>query len=164
MDSFTSLMTTPPSESVETTGVDAESLSLAQMVALGKSTADIADSLGHTVNWVRQHKKDDKVQAVVNMLQMECIEQAKSTIINGTTKATEAILQIIESGPPKERLKASQDLLDRIGLRAPEKKEVNQTVTYQVPREERLSQIRARAERLGLKIGGGTEGDVIDAE
>lgn len=164
MDSFTSLITTPPSESVEPTSIDSERLSLAEMVAIGKSTADIADSLGHTVNWVRQHKKDTDVQAVVQTLQMECVEQAKSVIINGTTKATEAILQIIESGPPKERLKASQDLLDRIGLRAPEKREVSQTVTYHVPREERLSQIMARAERLGLKIGGGTEGDVIDVE
>ena len=163
MDTFESLaMTVPVEETKELCTLDSDRLKLAEMISLGKPTAYIVAALDKTPNWVRQHRKDPDVSAFVQVLQSEAVEQAKSVLVSGTAKAADTIIEIMTDGPPSIRLSAAQDLLNRIGMRAPDKKEISQTVTYQVPREERLSAIRARMERLGLKMDGGEgEGEII---
>lgn len=160
MDTFESLaMSVPTEESKELCTLDNDRLKLAEMISLGKSTAYIAAALEKTPNWVRQHRRDQDVSTFVQTLQMEAVDEAKSVLVSGTAKAANTIVEIMMEGPPSIRLSAAQDLLNRIGMRAPDKKEISQTVTYQVPREERLSAIRSRMERLGLKMDGG-EGEV----
>jgi len=159
MDTFESMLDRVPEENVSDRMAMNETLfSLCQMLALGKPTSYIAESLDKSEAWVRQHKKDSDVVSQVNALHGESVEAARAVIVNGTTKAAETIVELATSGPASIRLAASKDLLDRIGLRAPDKKEIETTVKVNsVPREDRMAAILERAARLGLKFEEGAK-------
>lgn len=161
---FNSLIINEPEDLVEGLELPMSEikLTLAQMLALGKPTSYIAEQLNKSPAWVRQHKRDLDVLNLVTLIHREAVEAAKSTIISGTTKAAETIVYLVETAPAPVRLAAAKDILDRIGLKAPDKKQIETTVTIQeIPKAERLAAIIARATRLGLMVD---REDVIDVE
>jgi DNA-binding CsgD family transcriptional regulator len=126
-------------------------LQLAQMISMGKTTDYMAEQLNKSVHWVRTHKKDKRIIGLVNTLHYEAVEVARAKIVSSTGKAAETIVDLIDKGPAPVRLAAAKDVLDRIGLKAPDKKQIETTVTVNnIPKEERLAAIKERALRLGL--------------
>lgn len=167
--SFDLILETPPRESLEGTLTNQEKLpldevmiNLAQMLSVGKTTSEIALALDRSVNWVRTHKRDEDVISLVNLLHKEAVESARSVIIGNTEKAASTIVTMMDLGPPSVRLAAAKDLLDRLGMKAPDKKQIETTVNVNNnTREERIAQIRAKAYRLGLAVG---EGGIVDVD
>lgn len=143
--------------------LDDEKLMLAEMLALGKSTEYISANLSRSAAWVRKWKKDPGVVALVNELHTEAVEGAKATIISGTQKAAATLVELVEQGPSTVRLAAAKDILDRIGMKAPDRKQIEQTVnvTTSMSREDRLARILERANRLGLEVPAHLRGSVI---
>lgn len=154
MDTFESMIDKVPEEDLpEKLPMDETLFNMCQMLSVGKTTTYIAGSLGKSEAWVRQHKKDPVIIAQVNSLHNESVEAARAVLVSGTTRAAETIVELVENGPATIRLAAAKDMLDRIGMRAPDRKQIETTVRVNnVPREERMAAIMERAARLGLKF------------
>jgi hypothetical protein len=138
---------------------DSKKLKLAEMLANGYTTKQISDELGMSEAWVREHKKDTDVVSLVTGLQFESLESARHQIMNSTTLAAKTLVSLLKDDSAKIRLAASKDILDRVGLSAPDKKQIDATIKVEDNRDEQLSRIRERMARLGLNIGGG---EIID--
>ncbi len=133
--------------------VETKLIELAEMLAVGKSTAYIAAALERSPAWVRTHKNDPVVASMRTQIQREALESDKAKIVIGTAEAAETMLSLVKEGPPSIRFAASKDLLDRVGLRAPEKThtDINVNVNHYT-REDRIRNSRERALRLGLNM------------
>lgn len=145
---------------------DQTKLMLAEMLSVGKSTQEIADNLDKSTGWVRKWKKDPGVVSLVNELHMEAVASAKATIVSHTSKAASTIVELMDTGPATVRLAAAKDLLDRVGMKAPDRKQIEQNVTVQegMSKEARLARILERANRLGLEVPAHLRSQITDAE
>lgn len=162
------ILTMEPEQSAEGLAIppDQTKLMLAEMLSVGKSTKEIAENLDRSDAWVRKWKKDPGVVAMVNELHGEAVETAKSVIISGTQKAASTIVDLLDTGPASIRLAAAKDILDRLGMKAPDRKQIEATVNVNsgLSREERLARILEKASRLGMEIPASLRSPVIDAE
>ncbi len=122
---------------------------LAQMTALGQPVKAIAETLGRSEAWVRSHRKDEDVKVVVMALQREAIESAQAAITSSSVEAAQKLRELITNPNPGISLAACKDILDRLGLRAVERKEVTTTVVTADP-EERKRLLLERIKRLEL--------------
>lgn len=141
-------------------------IELAEMTSLGLTVRDMAQRLNKSEAWVRTHRRDPEVVALSNMLKQEAIETAKTTLISGTAIAAKTLVALASDpgSPGFVRLSAAKDLLDRVGLKTPERKQVEATVhVNDLPREERLASIKERIRRLGINLAI-DEGEVVDVE
>ena len=130
--------------------MDQAKIQLAQMAALGNSVTVIANTLGRSEAWVRQYKKSNDVKALVMELQREAIESAKLTLTNGAAKAAETICLLMEDSNPGIKLAASRDVLDRLGMKAVERKEITTNVNINADPEERKKLLMERFKRLEM--------------
>lgn len=147
---LTSLMEAKPVEesAIMELTLDAAEIQVAEMMAVGKTTRDIAQAIGRSVSWVRGKKKDPNIIQMVRTLQMEAVDAARYAIVANTSAAADAIVCLAKNGPPAVQLSAAKDILDRIGMRAPDKKQIEATVNVNISREERLANIKERLSRL----------------
>lgn len=163
-ENLASLMVATPLENADGIDIplDQIELTLIEMIVAGKTTSNIANELRKSANWVRTRRKDPRIIQMVQNLQMEAVDAAKTTIVQNTYKAAEAIVNLVESGPPAVKLAAAKDILDRIGLKAPDRKQIEATVIVKdMTADERRASIRARLVRLGRDI---YQGEVMDVE
>jgi hypothetical protein len=107
-------------KAIEPLSLDDRLIQLAQLVALGKKTSDIASQLGMSEGWVRTNKKNTQVAKLVTALQEEALDTAKKHIINNTTKAAEKLTTLIDSLDERVAFAASKDILNRGGIKTEE--------------------------------------------
>lgn len=145
---------------------DQNKLMLAEMLSVGKSTKEIAANLDRSEAWVRKWKKDPGVQGLVMQLHNEAVETAKSIIVSGTQKAASTLVDLMDTGPASIRLAAAKDILDRLGMKAPDKKQIEATVnvTSGLSREERMARIIEKADRLGVSVPASLRGQVVPVD
>ncbi len=136
-----------PEEIVEIENyIDDKRALLAQKLSMGKRICDIAYELNVSEAWVRTHKKDKEVVALMRELQREAIEYAKNAITYGSVRAVETINELMsEMAPPQVRLAAAKDILDRLGFKAAERSEVTHNIRFSnLSPEERKADLKER--------------------
>jgi DNA-binding CsgD family transcriptional regulator len=134
---------------LEIHGLDEKRMKLAELLSLGRSIKEIAVQLNKSPAWVRAHKKDADVIAMVKELQAEALQSAKMCIQSSTIKAALKIEELIDSKDERIALAAATNTLDRVGLKAAEKKEENITLTYtHMSKEELTASIMERIQAL----------------
>ena len=162
------ILTMEPEQSAEGLAVppDQTKLMLAEMLSVGKSTKDIAANLDRSEAWVRRWKKDPGVMSLVAELHSEAVETAKSVLVSGTQKAASTIVDLMDTGPASIRLAAAKDILDRLGMKAPDRKQIeaNVNVNSGLSREERMARILEKATRLGVEVPASLMPPVVEAE
>lgn len=130
--------------------IDESKAMLAQKAAMGISVKDIAHQLGRSEAWVRQYKKEPEIRAIITELQKEALECAKLTITAGTALAAETMVKLLADPNPGIKLGAARDLLDRLGLKAPDRKQVEANITITADPIERKKQLMERIKRLEM--------------
>lgn len=133
--------------SVVTIQIDERLTMLAQLLAMGKSIADTALELQRSEAWVRAHKKDPIVKDIIKSLQSEALESAKTMITHSAIKAAGALNALLDDPNPGIKLAAANSVLDRNGLRPPEKGGMV-NVQVNISTEERKQKLAARMERM----------------
>lgn len=106
----------PQLVSKEIIPMDERKIMLSQKLSLGYKVKEIARDLRVSEAWVREHRKDPGVRSFVKSLQEEAIDSAKHIMGNGTVKAANTILGLMDCGNDGIRLAAARDFLDRMGL------------------------------------------------
>ena len=106
----------------EQISVDQRFIALAQALAMGFKTVDIAAQLSVSEAWVREHKKDAAVVKMVSDLQSEALANAKTILATSSALAAQRLTELLD---PKGSvaLGAANSILDRNGLKSPDKVE-----------------------------------------
>lgn len=111
---------------------------LAQLYCLGHySDKDIASILMVSVSTIRKMLKDDKVMGLIEDYQKEEKALVDSRIKALRNKATETMLELLDSEDDSIRLQVSKDILDRSGHKAENNSNVNINISY----EQQLQQL-----------------------
>ena len=122
---------------------------LSEYLSMGIPIKDLAERLSRSEAWVRKYRKDPRVVSFVKELQAEALQSAKLCIQNTTIKAALKIEALIDDPDPKIALAASTNTLDRVGLKAAEKKEETININYaHMTNEEIRESIESRLRAL----------------
>jgi hypothetical protein len=127
--------------------IDERKAMLAQFLAMGKSTAEISVQLEVSEAWVRMHKKEPEVKSIVSALQKEALESAKHMVTYSSRKAAETLDQLLSDSNPGIKLAAANSILDRTGIRPPEKGSMV-NVQVNISNEEKQQRLQSRLERM----------------
>lgn len=90
----------------------------------GCTERELADAFGISVVTVKKIKQSDEFKAVLKTVSHEITEVARVFMASAGIKAVRTLIDCLESSSDKIRLGASTQILDRIGLKAPEKIEL----------------------------------------
>lgn len=97
---------------------------MAVMFAQGYTLKAIAMEFGVTADTIYNIRASDEFKAVMNSISLEVIETARTFLAVSGIRATKTLLDCLGSGNERIRMKAAIEVLDRIGLKAPEQIEV----------------------------------------
>lgn len=103
--------------------VDQRFIALAQALAMGFKTRDIAAQLAVSEAWVREHKKDAVVVNMVSELQTEALANAKTILAVSSAQAAQRLTELLDDPKGSVALGAANSILDRNGLKVPDKVE-----------------------------------------
>jgi transposase len=105
---------------------------LAQLYCLGHySTKDIASILMVSTATIRKMLKDPDVLDMINKYQDEEKQIIDGRIKALRNKATDTILELLDSDDDSIRLQASKDILDRTGHKADNNTNINVNISYE---------------------------------
>jgi predicted RND superfamily exporter protein len=136
-------------EPVDSISLDEKRLKLAELLSLGRTVKVIAGTLDVSESWVRLHKKDPEVITAVRELQNEAIQTAKLCIQSASVKAANKMDKLIDSSDEKIAMAASIDTLNRLGLKAADRKEETININYsQMSPEQLKKEIEERIKAL----------------
>lgn len=107
----------------EQISVDQRFIALAQALAMGFKTVDIAAQLSVSEAWVREHKKDAAVVKMVSDLQAEALANAKTILATSSALAAQRLTELLDDPKGSVALGAANSILDRNGLKSPDKVE-----------------------------------------
>ena len=94
----------------------AEKASIAAMVASGKSTGEVAKTVGVSVRQVQAATTE--VVRGFGMLGPATIDEARKLLAGGASRSAQRILELVESDDEQVALKAAGTTLDRVGIGA----------------------------------------------
>lgn len=110
--------------------IDERRTMLAQQVSLGLGVGQIADSLQVSEAWVRNHKRDPEVGALVKELQLEAVTAAKLAVTHASVLAAQTMTNLLDCPKPEIQLSAAKDILDRLGIKTAQKTESTVNIKY----------------------------------
>ena len=133
----------------EAISLDQRFIALAQALAMGYKTVDIAAQLAVSEAWVREHKKDPDVVKLVSDLQSEALANAKTILTVSSEQAARKLTELLEASKESVALGAANSILDRNGLKVPDKVEhTNNLFVGVMSTEEIKAQLRSRLAAL----------------
>jgi len=102
-------------------------LLIADMLHRGSTTRDICERMGISPAALGSLKTTPDFHAYLTELRRETLSLARNRIESETLNSIERIIDIRDNAPnPRLQFDASRDILDRAGLKAPERLEVRQ--------------------------------------
>ena len=90
----------------------------------GYSMTQIAEALGIDKSIAVRIRSSEEFRAVLNTLSAEVIATAQVFLQASALKAVRTLIQSMDSSNEKVRLAASVEVLDRVGLKSPDKLEI----------------------------------------
>lgn len=106
----------------------------------GLTYEEIAVKVDRTVDTIRNwFHRDHTFRAAFEELKAEVIERAKERLVMNSEKAALKLVELLKSQTPFEAMGAAKDILDRAGLKPPDKRDLN--VTGSLTLEQALAEI-----------------------
>lgn len=93
---------------------------MAYLHVQGYGNTAMSNVLGITPTQVQVIKSSDKFKAVLSALNTEIVNTARTFLMAASLKAVNTLLKCLDSDDDKTRLKASTEVMDRIGLKEPD--------------------------------------------
>ena len=82
------------------------------------------EKVHRTTGWLHTQPNNDELEEMAGMLRTDRITQAGIMLQQATIKAVSVMVDDLDSKDRKLRQAAARDILDRVGLRAPDKAQV----------------------------------------
>lgn len=99
-------------------------LQLAYMYMQGYDTRTLAEQFECTENTIREIRASTEFKQLLGLLNHEIVSTARTFLTAAGLKAVKTLLTCMDSHDDRTKLKASTEVLDRIGLKAPEQLEI----------------------------------------
>lgn len=90
----------------------------------GYSVTQIADAMGIDRSTAKRVRSSEEFKAVLNTLSAEVIATAQTFLQASSLKAVRTLIQCMDSANEKVKLSAATEVLDRVGLKSPDRLEV----------------------------------------
>ena len=90
----------------------------------GYTEQELAKAMDIDINTVKKIKASDEFKAMLKTVSLEVVEVSRVFLASAGLKAVRTLIDCLESSSDKIRLGASTEILDRIGLKSPEKIEL----------------------------------------
>lgn len=90
----------------------------------GFTTREIAEIMGVSDNAIKIAKRSEEFKSIVNSITAEIVNVSRTFLSTAGLKAVKTLVDCLESPNDRVRLQASTEILDRIGLKSPEKLEI----------------------------------------
>lgn len=103
---------------------DVNLVKIAYYYVQGYTEKDIAEIFNVSVNTVKKIKGSDEFKAVCKTISAEIVETARLFLATSGIKAVKTLVDCLDSPNDRVRLNASTEILNRVGLKSPEKLEI----------------------------------------
>lgn len=114
----------------------------------GKTYSEVQQVFGLSSATIAAWKKEPEFAARLDELDDEVTGEARRLLRRAGTRAAAKVVDIMEFGTPRHttRLAAAKDILDRVGLKAPEKHDItfSQATAANLPDEVLEAELRKR--------------------
>lgn len=103
---------------------DINLMKLAHYFVQGYTEREMAEAMGVNQDTIKRIKSSDEFKAVLKSISLEVVEVSRVFLASAGLKAVRTLVDCLDSASDKIRLGASKEVLDRIGLKSPEKIEL----------------------------------------
>ena len=97
---------------------------IAMMVIQGYTNTQIAHKLECSGSTISRIRSSDEFKTLLNNINKQCVLMARTFLETATLKATKNLLLLMDSANEKIRLNSSIEVLNRAGVKAPDKIEI----------------------------------------
>jgi len=103
---------------------DINLMKMAHYFVQGYTEKEMAEAMGVSKDTIKRIKSSDEFKAVLKSISLEIVEVSRVFLASAGIKAVRTLIDCLDSSSDKIRLGASKEILDRIGLKSPEKIEL----------------------------------------
>lgn len=93
---------------------------IAYLTVQGYTNAAIAENLGVPIPIIQQARKTEEFKSMMHALTSEIISTARIFLTAASFKAVRTMVELLDSVNEKIKLSAAKEVLDRVGIKAPE--------------------------------------------
>lgn len=105
-------------------GHDISLTKLAYYHVQGYTNAELASVFGVSSTVIKKNKESEEYKALLNTISAEIVSTGRMFLQSAGIKAVRTLIHCLDSPNDKIKLQASKEVLDRIGLKEPDKLEV----------------------------------------
>lgn len=98
---------------------------IAMMVIQGYTNTQIAHKLECSRSTISRIRNSDEFKTLLNNINKQCVLMARTFLETATLKATKNLLLLMDSANEKIKLDSSIEVLNRAGVKAPDKIEIS---------------------------------------
>ena len=119
-------------------------------------TANAAlEKVHRTTGWLHTQENKDELEELAGMLRTDRITQASIMLQQATIRAVSVMVDDLDSKDRKLRQAAAKDILDRVGLRAPDKAQIEVMASVAVRAlDDVLTQVYGKVDAPALPAAG----------
>ena len=122
------------------------------------------DKIQRTTGWLHTQENKDELLDLSDQLRVDRITQASIMLREATMRAVGVMVEDLESKDRKLRQAAAKDILDRVGLLAPDKTQVEVMASVAVRAlDDVLAQVYGKP-AAQLPAGDVIDGEIVDAD